>query len=73
MKRPILGWRTKEKILREYHQNGIAERWSPRRLLFLLAEYRLHVRRELVEELHKQGHLTAHFYQENVLAGDEAR
>ena len=67
MRKPPLGWRTPAKILREWHQGGIAARWSPRRLLFLLAEYRVYTRWELIEELHQQGHLTAHFYQENKL------
>ncbi len=49
MKRPPLGWRTHAKLLREFRQGGIADRWSERRLLILLAEYRLNCRRELVE------------------------
>ena len=70
MKRPTLGWRTPAKIIREWHQGGLAARWSPRRLLFLLAEYRLNCRRELVLELHKSEHLNKHFYAENALALD---
>lgn len=49
-KRPTLGWRTEDRIIREYHQGGIAARWSDRRLRFLLAEYRLNVRREMAEQ-----------------------
>jgi hypothetical protein len=51
VKRPPLGWRTHAKLLREFHQGGIADRWSERRLLILLAEYRLNCRRELMEEI----------------------
>ncbi len=50
-KRPPLGWRTHAKLLTEFRQGGIADRWSERRLLILLAEYRLNCRREqLVEQ-----------------------
>ena len=54
MKRPLIGWKTKEKLLQEFHQGGIADRWSERRLLILLAEYRLNCRRELAESLAKE-------------------
>lgn len=57
MPKPPLGWRTKEKLLREFHQGGIADRWSERRLLILLAEYRMHCRNELLQELKKGGRL----------------
>ena len=50
-KRPALGWRTKNKLLKEFHQGGIATRWSERRLLILLAEYRMNCRREFMAEI----------------------
>lgn len=53
-KRPTLGWRTKKKLLKEFHQGGIADRWSERRLLILLAEYRLNCRREFMAEIESQ-------------------
>jgi len=51
MKRPPLGWRTHAKLLREFRQGETQSRWSERRFLILMAEYRLNCRRELVEEL----------------------
>ena len=54
MKKPPLGWRTHAKLLREFHQGGISDRWSERRLLILLAEYRMNCRRELLEEQEKE-------------------
>lgn len=56
-KRPALGWRNHQKLLREFRQGGIADRWSERRLLILLAEYRLNCRREFMREM--QGLMTA--------------
>jgi hypothetical protein len=50
-KKPTLGWRTKEKLIKEFRQGAVADRWSERRLLILLAEYRMNCRREFMEEL----------------------
>lgn len=57
MRRPPIGWRTKAKLLKEFRQGGIADRWSERRLLILLAEYRLNCRRELIHEAEQVGGL----------------
>lgn len=53
-KKPTLGWRDKRKLLKEFRQGGIADRWSERRLLILLAEYRLNCRREFMLEIESQ-------------------
>lgn len=50
MNKPPLGWRTHAKLLKEFRQGETQSRWSERRFLILLAEYRLNCRRELVEQ-----------------------
>jgi hypothetical protein len=55
MNKPPLGWRTHDKLVREFRQGETQSRWSERRFLILMAEYRLNCRRELVAEFDKAG------------------
>ncbi len=51
MNKPPLGWRTHAKLIKEFRQGETQSRWSERRFLILMAEYRLNCRRELARQV----------------------
>jgi hypothetical protein len=51
VKTPPHGWRTPERLLREFRQGGQFDRWSERRFLILMKEFRLFCRQELAGQV----------------------
>lgn len=66
MKKPTLGWRTSAKLMKEFRQGETQSRWSERRFLILMAEYRMNCRHELLVEIEEAGGHKHWIYQQGV-------